>query len=132
MRAVGACVANICRREAQRWRLRAVDLRDFAVVGIRDEDIARSIDRHSVWINKSGAHRSLTGDAGATGGNLQHSAVEGIRDENIAGCVHRHTRRLNQSASDRDLAGSAGAAGRNFHNLATIPDEDITRSIDRH
>ena len=58
------------------------------VAGIRDEDIARSIHRHTCRDNQSAAHRGL---GAATGRNLHHPVVAGIRDEDIARSIHRHT-----------------------------------------
>ena len=72
LRAVGGAHAR--GGKAQRRRLRAFYFHHAVVVGVRDEDIARSIHGHAVWLRQSAAHRGLAGGAGASSRNLDHLA----------------------------------------------------------
>jgi hypothetical protein len=59
--------------------------------GIRDEDIARAIHRHALWLRQSGGrHSSLD----AAWRNFHYLLAAGIRNEKISCAIHRDTLRL--------------------------------------
>src|SRR5437763_9751618 len=65
------------------------NLYDPVVVGIRYEEVARSIDRHT-----EGGIQTTVGNRGlgaATSRKLQYPVVAGVCNEDIARSIHRHT-----------------------------------------
>src|SRR5439155_4283123 len=86
------------------------------VIGVHDEKISGTVDRHTSWVTQLSGSRgsavpawtksSISRHSGdrARRGHLPNSLVTGVRDEKISGAVDRHTKWVTE------LNGSRGSA----------------------